>query len=92
MCEKVVCDLHQLKAIHLDQSTIKTRYILVDSQLLTQITHDKDHMRWKTKAMKVVLYAFSMNRRLKPLYFFSIATSILSLLKHVLSFLEEIDV
>lgn len=45
MCEKAVCDLHQLKAIHLNQSTIKTRYISVDPQLLARITHDKNHMR-----------------------------------------------
>lgn len=92
MCEKAVCDLHQLKAIHLDQSTVKTRYILVEPQLLTQIAHDKDHMKWKTEAVKVVLYAFPIDRRLEPLYSFSIATSILPLLKHVLPFLEEIDV
>lgn len=49
-------------------------------------------MRWKTKTIKIVLYAFSINRRLKSLYFFFIATSILFLLKHVLLFLEEIDV
>ena len=92
MCEKAVCDLHQLKAIHLDQSTIKTRYISVDPQLLARITHDEDHMRWKIEAVKVVFYAFPMDRRLEPLYSFSIATSILPLLKHVLPFLEEIDV
>jgi hypothetical protein len=92
MCEKAVCDLHQLKAIDLDQSTAKNRYISVDPQLLTRIAHDKDHMRWKTEAVKVVLYAFPMDRRLEPLYSFSIATSILPLLKNVLPFLEEIDV
>ena len=92
MCEKAICDLEQLKAIHLDQSTVETRYISVDPQLLTRISDDKDHMKWKTEAVKVVLYAFPIDRRLEPLYSYSIATSLLPLLKHVLPFLKEFDV
>lgn len=92
MCEKAVRELQQLKAIYLDQPTVKPRYISVDPQLLTRIAHDKDHMEWKTEAVKLVLYAFPMDRRLVPLYSFSIATLILPLLKQVLPFLEEIDI
>ncbi len=92
MCDEAIRNLHQLKAIRLEQSTDKTRFISVDPQVLTRIAHHKDHMRWKIEAVKVVLYAFPIDRRLQPLYSFSIATSILPLLKNVLPYLEEIVV
>ena len=49
-------------------------------------------MRWKVEAVKVVLYAFPLDRRLQPLYSFSIVTSILPLLNYILLYLEEIVV
>lgn len=91
ICEKAICDLHQRKAIHLE-STIKPGYISLNPQFLTRIAHDKDQVRWKIEAVKVVFYAFPLDRRLEPLYSFSIATSILPLLERVLPFLEEIDI
>ncbi len=92
MCDEVIRNLHQLKTIHLKQSTDKTRFISVNSQMITRIIHHQNHMRWKIEAMKIVLYAFSIDRRLQSLYFFFIATSILSLLKNVLSYLKKIVV
>ncbi|KAL9124348.1 MAG: hypothetical protein Q9217_006315 [Psora testacea] len=92
ICDKAIFDLHQLKAIHIEPRTVKTRYISLNPLLLTRIVHDKDHVRWKMEAVKVVFYAFPMDRRLEPLHSFSIATSALPLLKHVLPLLEEIDV
>ena len=77
MCEKAIHDLCQLKAIHLEQSTDKTRYISVDPGLLKRIAHDQDYKKWKIEALKVVLYAFPMDRRLEPLRSYSIAMSIL---------------
>ncbi len=77
MYEKAICDLCQLEAIYLEQSTDETRYISVDSGLLKQIAHDKDHKRWKIEALKVVLYVFPMDRRLEPLQSHYIAMSIL---------------
>ncbi|KAL8788261.1 MAG: hypothetical protein Q9213_001781 [Squamulea squamosa] len=91
MCERAIRDLHQREAVRLEQSTDKIRCITVDPEVLTRVTHDKDHIRWKIEAVKVVLYAFPLDRRLEPLYSFSIATSILPLLNHVLPYLEEID-
>lgn len=91
-CKKAIYDLHQLQVIHLEPSTAEPKYFSMDSQLLAQIAHDKDHVRWKSEAVKIVFCAFPMDRRLEPFYSFSIATSILPLLKHVLPFLEEIDI
>lgn len=92
MCKKAICKLCQLKTIHLKELTDKIRYISVNSGLLKQIAHDKNHRRWKIEALKIILYAFSINRHLKPLHFYSIVMLILSQLKYILSFLNEIDV
>ena len=92
MCDKALYNLHQLKNIRLKQLTDKIRFISLNLQMLTQVAHYKDHMRWKIEAVKIVLYAFPINRRLQSLYFFVIATSILSLLKNVLSYLKKIVV
>ena len=89
---EAIKNFHQLKAIHLEQSTDGNRYISLDPQVLAQIAHREDHMRWRIEAVKVVLYAFPVDRRLQPLYSFSIATSVLPLLNYVLPYLEEVVV
>ena len=73
---------------------LKPGYISVNPQFLTRIAHDKDQVRWKIEAVKVIFYAFPLDRRLEPLYSFSMATSILPLLEthfranHQLSYLQ----
>lgn len=81
LCEKAIYDLHQLRAIHIDASTVN-RHISVNPQLLSRIAHDKDRMRWMSEAVKVIFYIFPIDRRLEPIYSFSLATSILPLLGH----------
>ena len=90
MCDKAICSLHRLKAIRLEQSRSETRYFLLNSQALARIALHTDHTMWMMEAVKVVLYAFPIDRRLQPLYSFSIATSILPLLKRVLPYLEDV--
>lgn len=87
-----ICDLCQLKAIHLDSTTTESRNICVDPQLLVQLAHNKDPTRWKLEVVKVVFYAFPVDRRLEPARSFSIATSLLPLLEQVLPFLEDIHI
>ena len=90
--EKAICGLHQLKAIHFEQSTDKIRYLSMTPQLLKRMVHDNDHLGWKVEAVKTVLYAFPVDRHLEPMHSFSIAKSILPQLKYVLQFLDEIDI
>ena len=90
MCDEAVMILCQLKAIHWEQGTDSTKYIAVDPQVLTPIAYHEENMKWRMEAVKVVLYAFPIDRRVQPLHSFSIAVSLLPLLKHVLPHLEEV--
>ncbi|KAL9005958.1 MAG: hypothetical protein Q9188_001287 [Gyalolechia gomerana] len=95
MCERAIYDLRQLEAVRVEesteQSTDENRWVSANPQVLPRMIHDEDHLRWKIEAVKVVLYAFPLDRRLEPAYYFSIAISLLPLLKHVLQYLGEIE-
>lgn len=63
----------------------------MDPQILARIARNNDQIKWKTEAVKLVFYIFPSDRRLEPLYLYSIATLILPLLKYILPFLSDIN-
>lgn len=89
--EKAVEGLCQVEAISLESNT-KSRYVSVNHQLLTQVAYSQDLLRWKIEAVKTVLYAFPIDRRLDPSLSYPIVHSILPHLEHVLPFLNEDDI
>ena len=90
--ERALCELSQLKAIYIEQRTDATKWISVDSQILMQISYKENHSKFRTEAVKAVFYAFPLDRCLEPQHSFSIATSILPLLRYVQPYMELIDV
>ena len=90
--DKSICELCRLRAICVEGSTDATKWISVNSQVLTRVASKDNCIRWKIEAVKVVFHAFPLDRRLVPQRSFYFATWILPLLKHVLPYLEETGV